>query len=441
MKNHSRTKYDVVDISYDDDHLRGFNDDELMGFEDINDSKHSGGSEAIIEEKTETLSSRTHMVTFSSVSIVFSGITVLYSLTMLFSRLRKRQKLENKSDVSILPSSNFGDVNQHAGGKNMESDKERHIPYWHKETPLYGSEESYPSNTSILSNRHQNKNSRIKELQYKSDRNNMVLTELHRVSSGVDLESLIEISIPSVSRTTASELKLPSSCTFPTIPVDINGADMGKNISGGESVVMSLSQCEHDMEIDDYERSDHDESSSNYQRCNIETSRVEISDFDAVCQQTLEVMVDEDSIINQIDDECSEVNIPTVVKRQEILTTIEECDERKGKEPAENATLQANFPRDIDSLENKSEKGADESELTMPALLLDEGSLAEVARRNGYTRLDSLHGADRVEDDTSNSIVDDCDVYEGCGHADIDLIHRASSSSSSSLGVSTMASF
>ena len=55
MKNHSRTKYDVVDISYDDDHLRGFNDDELMGFEDINDSKHSGSSEAIIEEKTETL--------------------------------------------------------------------------------------------------------------------------------------------------------------------------------------------------------------------------------------------------------------------------------------------------------------------------------------------------------------------------------------------------
>jgi hypothetical protein len=377
-----------------------------------------------------------------------------------------------------------------------------------REVMFYRSEESSFSVASTITRSlpldHQTRNLRTNDVLDSPAQSNdckiMELTEIHRVSTGIALESLVELGAISATHAAISSVapSLYSHCS--TIPLEaVIARDRPMAVNIGYKGNNSKSDDDDDDDdggsggggddddggggggdnVDDDDDgsddvTDNDPLSSmpfqllsasgfsNERKCSV-------SAFDAGTPPIAEVMTNEDCLCNDDDNDFEEMGLleKATAEEEDESSRMNGCGDRKSEESyfvdtadatvAATATTATTFsssassentvPRatislySIDSFEIESNEKVEESKAPSSVLLLGEGSLVAVAQRNGYTRLENTYRTIRVEEESTDSSTagNDDDICERREYdKDIDFSVRSLPSSSSSMDASTM---
>ena len=272
----------------------------------------------------------------------------------------------------------------------------------------------------------------------------MELTEIHRVSTGIALESLVDLGTIPATPIATSSIKLSSSSQCYVTPFD--------NVAQDEPIVVNLGNNGNEGNWDDI-RADEEINNDALSRIAINRHRSSISDFDAGTLPITEAMSKEDFIFNDKGGDIREVGIQEklVTEDHDEAIGIEDFNDGKSKESsfvvATTATSSISFrsvssgtivPKgtSLDSIDSLNTESSDETKSPSPALLLDEGSLVEVAKRNGYSRIENsyriiLAEAESTDGDMASDIVD---IFERRGYDEcIDFIRSTSSMDASTM--------
>ena len=369
-------------------------------------------------------------------------------------------------------------------------------PHRNREVLFYRSEESSFSVASTITRSlpldHQTRNLRTNDVMDSPAQNNdckiMELTEINRVSTGIALESLVELGTISATHADVSSAAPSSYSHRPTIPLDVIDEAAGATIAQERPIAVSIGykgnnskSVDVDVDIDDEEEEeeedgDEEDDDDGDERFSVSSfgngRKCSVSAFDAGTSPIAEIMTNEDCICNDDDDDgCEDMGFREKATAEEEdkdgSSRKNECGDRKSEELSfvhtayatvaptattattfsSSASSQNSVPRattsiySMDSFNMESNEEVEESKAPSSVLLLGEGSLVAVAQRNGYTRLENGYRTIRVEEKSTNSSTagdddDSCERHEF--YEDVDFSVRSLPSSSSSMNASTI---
>ena len=243
----------------------------------------------------------------------------------------------------------------------------------------------------------------------------MELTEIHRVSTGITIESLVELG--TISAATASFAKPSSLCSTTLLhtadqqdTTEINLDEDQNNESGDDQAV---EETKHDAHFQIEIQRDSLPDYPSVRKCSI-------SDFDAGTPPIAEVMTGEDCVSADGSDNIEMVNFrdETVVEDKDEKEGMRDCSSGKSEESSfvmavaaasSNISSAASSVDDIEfhvtevnSVDSLNTAWIETLEPPPSTVVLDEGSLVEVAERDGYTRVENEYGISRVEDEKAN---------------------------------------
>jgi hypothetical protein len=352
-------------------------------------------------------------------------------------------------------------------------------PHRNREVQFYRSEESFFSVASSITRSlpldRQTRNHHTNDVMDSPAQNNdckiMELTEINRVSTGIALESLVELGTISATHAAVTSAAPSSYSHCSTILLDVIDEVTGATIARERPTAVSIGyKGINSKSVDD----DEEENGDGNERFSVSRfgneRKCSISAFDAGTSPIAEVMTNEDYICNDDDDNNDDDNDCEEMGFRERVTAEEEnddgsigkneCGDRKSEESscvdtvyasvAATSTTAATFSSSassensvsratsslycIDFFYTETNKEVEESKAPTSVLLLGEGSLMAVAQRNGYTGLENAYGTIRIEEKSTNSSTAgrEYDV-----DADFSVRSLPSSSSSYSMNAST----
>ncbi len=275
----------------------------------------------------------------------------------------------------------------------------------------------------------------------------MELTEIHRVSTGITIESLVELG--TISASTASFAKPSSLCSATPLHTAEQQDTTEVNLDDDQNYESDDDQAAKETKNDAHFQIESRRASlpayPSVRKCSI-------SDFDAGTPQIVEVMTREDCISADGSDNIELVNIrdetgvedkdeteernnySSRASEESSFVVVGGVDDAASSKVSSSASCSDDIDSQVTEVNSIGSLNTVWIETLKPppsTLVLDEGSLIEVAKRNGYTRMENEHVITQVEEDEKPDDIEAsgkrrvCDEYFDC-------IRSLSSSSSSS---------